>query len=416
MTGADIPLLILLALALLLAVFLALAEASLLRISEFRARSLAEEGDRAGIRLGGLLERLPEVLNLILFLALLAQIGSATITGVLAQRWFGNLGVTISSVALTIALFIYGEAIPKTYAVRHAERTALFVSGPIALLDRVLRPLVSLLVWIADIQAPGKGVTTSPTVTEDELRLLAYRAAHEGEITEHDLQLIERAFRFGDRRADDIMVPRPDIVAVEISTSIEEALEVALASGHRRIPVYEDTLEHITGVVKMRELTEARSQGVSSLSQIVSDPLVVPESKRITSLLNEMQDQNNHLAVVVDEYGVTAGLVTVEDVAEELLGTISDEAEPSELEQVAPGEWRAPGALPVEDLEQVGMEVPDGDWNTVAGMMMGLEGRLLSPGDRVDIDDFRFSVDSVRRRRVVQVSIRKLESQPSEKS
>lgn len=408
MTGADVPLLILLVFSLVLATFLALAEASLLRISEFRARSLAEEGHKAAIRLSALLERLPEVLNLILLLALLSQIGAATITGLLAQRWFGNLGVTLASVVLTIVLFIYGEAIPKTYAVRHAERTALMVSGVITFLEKALRPLVSLLVWIADIQAPGKGVTTSPTITEDELRLLAYRAAHEGEITEHDLQLIERAFRFGDRRADDIMVPRPDIVAVEKSTSIDEALDVALASGHRRIPIYEDTLEHIIGVVKMRELTEARNQEIQSLSEIAVEPLVVPESKRITSLLSEMQEQNNHLAVVVDEYGATAGLVTVEDVAEELLGTISEEPEPSELEETRPNHWRAPGALPVEDLETIGIEVADGDWNTVAGMMMGLEGRLLSPGDQVRLEDFLLTVDSVRRRRVVQVSIERL--------
>lgn len=408
MTGGDVPLLALLVFALLMAVFLALSEASLLRISEYRARALADGGNKAAIRLAGLVDRLPEVLNLILLLALLSQIGAATIAGVLAQRWFGNLGVTLASVILTVVLFIYGEAIPKTYAVRHVERTALRVSGPISALERTLRPLVSLLVWVADIQAPGKGVTTSPTVTEDELRLLADRAAHEGEITEEDLQLIERVFRFGDRRADDIMVPRPDIVAAEASSTIDDTLEMALSSGHRRIPIYEETLEQITGVVRLRDLTEARDRGESTLREIATQPLIVPESKVITSLLTEMQEQNNHVAVVVDEYGVTAGLVTVEDVAEELLGTISDEDEPAELEKVGDGRWRAPGSLPVEDLEEIGVEVPEGDWNTVAGMMMGLAGRLLSPGDSVENDGLRFVVDSVRRRRVTRVSIERV--------
>ena len=408
MTGADIPLLILLAVTLLVAVFLALAEASLLRISEYRVEALAEDGGRAARRLAGLVDRLPEVLNLILLLALLAQIGSATITGILAQRWFGNLGVTLASVVLTVVLFIYGEAIPKTYAVRHVEATALRVSAPIAFLYRLLRPLVSLLIWIADIQMPGKGITTTPTITEEELRLLAYRAAHEGEITEADLELIERAFRFGDRRADDIMVPRPDIVAVESSDSIRHALDTALAAGHRRLPIYEDTLEHITGVVRLRELTEASNQGITDLRSIATAPLVVPESKSITSLLKEMQEQNNHLAVVVDEYGVTAGLVTVEDVAEELLGTISDEEEPAELEKLGERKWRAPGSLPVEDLEDIGLDVPDGDWNTVAGLMMGIAGQLLSPGDDVEVDGYLLPADAVRRRRVVQVSIERL--------
>ena len=408
MTPADIPLLVLLAISLLVAVFLALAEASLLRISEYRVKALAEDGGKAPNRLAGLVARLPEVLNLILLLALLAQIGSATITGILAQRWFGNLGVTLASVVLTVVLFIYGEAIPKTYAVRHVETTALRVSAPIAFLDRLLRPLVSLLIWIADIQMPGKGITTTPTVTEEELRLLAYRAAHEGEITEADLELIERAFRFGDRRADDIMVPRPDIVAVEASEDIKHALDRALASGHRRIPIYEDTLEHITGVVRLRELTEASNRGATDLRSIATVPLVVPESKSITSLLKEMQEQNNHLAVVVDEYGVTAGLVTVEDVAEELLGTISDEEEPAVLQELGDKRWRAPGALPVEDLEEIGLDVPEGDWNTVAGLMIGVAGQLLSPGDDVEVDGYLLTADSVRRRRVVQVSIERL--------
>ncbi len=416
MSGADVPLLILLGVALLVAVFLALAEASLLRISEYRVRALAADGGKSVSRLVSLIDRLPGVLNLILFLALLAQIGAATVTGVLAQRWFGNLGVTLASVILTIVLFVYGEAIPKTYAVRHVESTALRVAGPIAFLERVLRPLVSLLIWIADVQMPGKGITTAPTVTEEELRLLAYRAAHEGEITEADLTLIERAFRFGDRRADDIMVPRPDIVAVEVSDEVDHVLEVALASGHRRIPIFEESLEHITGVARLRDLTEARDRGETDLRSIATPPLIVPESKSITSLLAEMQEQNNHLAIVVDEYGVTAGLVTVEDVAEELLGTISDVEEPEQLERVADGKWRAPGSLPVEDLEEIGIDLPSGDWNTVAGLMIGVAGQLLSPGDAVEVDGYRLTADSVRRRRVTRVSIERVDLEPTSSS
>jgi putative hemolysin len=408
MTGGDLPLLLLLMASLLVAVFLALAEASLLRVKEFRVRSLAEEGSRRGLRLAGLLERLPKVLNLILLLALLTQIGAATITGVLAQRWFGNLGVTLASALLTIVLFIYGEAIPKTYAVRHPERTAMFVSGPIAFLDRALRPLVSLLVWIADLQAPGKGITTSPTVTEDELRVLAYRAAHEGEITEEDRDLIDRAFRFGDRRADDIMVPRPDMVAIPSTATIDSALETALAHGHRRLPVYTGSLETITGVVALRDLIAVRDRGAETVESLTTPALITPESKRIASLLADMQSQQNHLAIVVDEYGVTVGLVTVEDVAEELLGTMSlDDAAP-EFEQMGPDTWSVAGSMPVEDLASLGMEVPEGDWNTVAGLMMGTTGRLMKVGEEVVIGDFRLTAERVGRRRIVRVSVERL--------
>ena len=404
-TSSDIPLVITLVALLLFAVFLAAAEASLLRVPSVRVRSLAESGERG--RLLDLVERLPQVLNLILFLALLAQIGSATVTGILAQRWFGNLGVTIASVVLTLVLFIYGEAIPKTYAVRHAERTARFVAGPITVLERALRPLVGLLVWVADIQLPGKGITTSATVTEDELKLLAVEAANEGEITEIDRDLIDRVFRFGDREVDDVMVPRPDIVAIDRTTSIDEAVTIALRSGHRRLPVFDTDLDHIEAVVQLRDLIEARDRGVTDVDSVAYPPLVVPESKRISGLLADMQEQNNHMAVVVDEYGVTVGIVTIEDVAEELLGSISEAPDRPNIQQLGPGRWRLVGSLPVEDLAtELGMEIPEGEWNTAAGMMLGVAGQLLTRGSTVEVDGYRMTVQDLKRRRIITIDVR----------
>jgi CBS domain containing-hemolysin-like protein len=406
MGSADIPLLVLLGVALVAAVFFAAAEASLLRVSEFRARSLAEdEDDPRAHRLRVLLGRLPEVLNLILLLALMAQIGAAALTGVLAQGWFGSVGVTAATILLTIVLFVYGEAIPKTFAIRHAERTALWVAGPITVIERLFRPLVALLVWIADIQLPGKGIETAPTVTESELRLLAGRAAHEGEITGHDQTLIERAFVFGDRSADDIMIPRPDIVALDATVGLDDAIDTALRAGHRRLPVYAETLESIIGVVKLRDMIQARDQGGATLGELASPPLLVPESKSLSALLEEMQATRTHLAIVIDEYGVTTGLVTVEDVAEELLGTISEEPGAPEFEQLGEGRWRVAGSLPVEDLANIGMTIPEGDWNTAAGLMVGLAGRLLEVGDAVDSGGYRLRVEAAARRRVTRISI-----------
>ncbi len=407
MPAADIPLLALLILLLMAAVFLAAAEASLLRVNEARARSEAATGGRRVKRLLHLVERLSEVLNLILLLALLAQIGSATLVGILAQRWFGNVAVTVASIVLTIFLYIYGEAIPKTYAVRHPMSTALFVSGPITFLERLFRPVVRLLVWIADIQMPGKGVTTSSAVTEDELRYLAVEAADEGEITEGDRELIDRVFRFGDRRVDDIMVPRPDVVAVQMATSIDEALDVALEAGHRRLPVYTDNVGNITGVVRLRDLIAARDEGVSDLAAVAFEPLVVPESKHVSQLLAAMQDRGTTVAIVVDEYGVTVGLVTVEDVAEELLGSISEEESLPAIQAVGEGRWLVAGSVPVEDLgDELGVDLPRGEWNTVAGMMLGLAGEILAPGSRVEASGHSFEVSSVRGRRITLVDVR----------
>jgi CBS domain containing-hemolysin-like protein len=370
------------------AMFLAAAETSLLRVRSVRVASLAAEGDKRARTLGALLDRLRTVLSAILLAALLSQIGAATVVGVLAGRWFGGLGVTIASVVLTVLLFVYAEAIPKTYAVRHADRTALTLSGPIRVVEIVLRPIVAALIWFADLQMPGRGIETSPTVTEDELRRLATHAADEGTITKSDRHLIERAFRFGDRQVDDIMVPRPDIVAAPAKSSVADALDLALEAGHRRLPVYQDSVENITGLITLREMIrvpEAR-RGAVEVGVVASECLVVPEWKKIIDLLQEMQSSRTHLAVVVDEFGGTAGLVTVEDIAEELLGTISDEASVPPSVALPAGGWRVDGGLPVEDLAE-------------------LIGALLELDDEVETAEHHLRVAAMRGRRITRIEV-----------
>jgi CBS domain containing-hemolysin-like protein len=406
----DLPLILTLVGAFVLSVFIAAAETAILRMPFVRVASLASEGVRGAKRLKGLVDRLPEVLNAVLLAALLVQIVAATVTAILADRWFAPLGVTIATATLTVILFIYSEAIPKTFAVRHADRVALRLALPMAILELVLRPFVKMLVWIADLQMPGKGVIMSPTVTEDELRMLATRAAVEGEITREDLTLIERAFRAGDREVDDIMVPRPDIVAVADDTPTGQALEIALEAGHRRLPLYEGSIENITGVVRIRDLirvpADRRHLQVGAFAE---EPLVVPESKRILDLLREMQTTHNHVAVVVDEYGGTAGLVTVEDIVEELIGSIQEGRVDEEVVSIGESRWMVDGSVPVEDLEDIlGEEVDDTDWNTVAGLTLGLLGRLPAVGDEVEHAGHVLRVVAVRGRRILRVEIRRV--------
>ncbi len=411
MGGDDVWLIALLVLAFSTAVFVAAAETALLRVSPIRAASLAAGGDRRAARLVALLGLLPAVLNAVLLTALLSQIAAATITGILAQRWFGSIGVTVASIVLTLFLFIYAEAIPKTFAVRHSDRVALALASSLSLLERLLRPIVRALVWIADLQAPGKGITMSPTVTEDELRRLATRAEREGEITGEDLALIDRAFRLGDRRVDDIMVPRADIVAVPADVTIDFALAIALEAGHRRLPVYEEIPENIVSMVRLRDMIrvpEPRREllAVASLAVV---PLVVPDSKRVLDLLREMQESRTHLAVIVDEYGGTAGMVTVEDIAEELLGSMSEAPEPTAVSEISDGRWSVDAALPVEDLaDLIGSPLPEGDWNTVAGMVFALAGRVPDVGDEIRVPVCSLKVIATRRRRITRIEVTRL--------
>ena len=304
---------------------LAAAEASLLRVRRSAVAVRAERGDRRSARLLDLLDDLPRVMNAVLLAVLLIQVTAATIAGVLAERRFGGTGVTLATVVITLTLFVYGEAIPKTLAVREPVEVARFVARPVNLLSRVLRPVVTVLVRFADLQTPGAGITTVSAVDEDELRHLADEAAAAGEIADSDVELIDRAFVLGDLRVAQILVPRVDVVAVSGDTSVFDALELAMEAGHRRIPVHDGDIDQITGVVRMRDLVGAVAADPDGpVSTLMRDVIAVPEAKSVVEVLREMQASGNHLAVIIDEYGGTTGIVTIEDVVEELVGTIAD--------------------------------------------------------------------------------------------
>jgi putative hemolysin len=408
----DGPLIGLLVLFFILAVVLAAAEMALARVSDLRVRMMAEEGHRRARRLVALLATLPRVINAILLAVLVVQIGAATLTGLLAERWFSNLGIVIASAVLTIVLFVYTEAIPKTYAFRHPTAVALALTYPVALLEFLLRPIVKGLVWFADLHAPGKGVSMAPTITERELLSLAADAEQEGEITAIDRHLIERAFRLGDRTAEEVMVPRTDLVAIPAEETVDDAVALALRAGHRRLIVYEDDLDHILGVVYLRDLVRAAGDLPSPLVKTLTQPvLVISEWKRVVELLRDMQAKGTHLAVVVDEFGGTAGIVTIEDIAEELLGAVADEGHvsPSMITRLSPGHWSVDGALLVDELGAlIGVDLPEGEWVTVAGLVMGLAGEVPKAGDQVEAGGFQFRVDLIEQRRIRRVDVRRL--------
>jgi CBS domain containing-hemolysin-like protein len=404
----DSVLIISLVVLFLLAVFLAAAEASLLRVPRVRVAVLAEEGDRGARRLLRMIDDLPRVMNTVLLTVLLVQIGAATLSGVFAERHFGGIGITITSIVLTVVLFVYAEAIPKTYAVRRPLAVARFVSRPVQGLTWLFRPIVSLLVWFADLQAPGRGIASRVGVSEEELRRLAAEAATAGEIEASDVELLERAFELGDIRVDEILVPRPDIVAVSGDRPIGEALDVALAAGHRRVPVFDGDIDRITGVVRLRDLAAAVTGGSTETAADLAAPvLVVPESKRVIELLREMQAAGLHFAVAIDEHGGTAGIVTIEDVVAELVGEVADEGEKrSEEIRVVDGKLIVEASTDVDDLaERLGAELPEGEFHTVGGLIIDAAGRIPAVGEVIETGGFRFRIVSGSRRRVRRVEV-----------
>ena len=405
---ADIPLLLALVVLFLAAVFLAAAEASLLRVSRVQVEVLAEQGDHGAAHVLRLVHDLPRVMNTVLLAVLLVQIGAATLAGVFAERHFGGIGITITSIVLTIILFVYAEAIPKTYAVRRPMVVARFVARPVEGLTWLLRPIVSLLIWFADLQAPGKGIAGRIAVSEDELRRLAAEAADVGEIEPSDAELVEAAFELGDATVAEILVPRLDIVAVASECSMNDALDIALASGHRRLPVYRTDVDNIIGVVRLRDLAAAVAKNeAGTAGDIATTPLVVPVSKRVMALLREMQAAGRHFAVAVDEHGGTAGIVTIEDVVAELVGEVADEGE-LRMAEIRPAGDRlvVEATADINDLaEQLGADLPTGDFHTVAGLVIDVAGRIPAVGDEIEISGHIFRVTEGTDRRVQTLEV-----------
>jgi len=417
MDTTDLALVVVL-LGLLLAAFvLGASEAALLRVQRVRVEVAATQGDRRSTQLMHLLDDLPQVLNTVLLVVLLVQIGAATVMGMLSGRHFGNLGVTIASVALTVVLFVYAEAIPKTYAVRHPYQVARATQPILSALTWVLRPVVSVLVWFADLQAPGSGIAATTTVTEDELRRLASHAVVEGSIEPTDHELMERAFEMGDRKVDEILTPRTDMVAVGAEATIAEALEVAIHSGHRRLPVYEGDLDHVRGVVRLQDLAAAITDSPdAAVSTVTTKQLVVPETKRVIELLSEMQAAGIYLALAIDEHGGTAGIVTIEDVVAELVGRVSDEGEILNpmIRPMGRDRWHVDAATDVDDLEsETGVALPDGDWHTVGGLVIGVAGRIPGVGEVFEFDGLTLTIRDAAPQRVRSVEAVLVDQPPS---
>lgn len=405
----DIAALAVLAALVVSAAVLGASEAALLRASRVRVEVRAADGERGARRLLPLLDDLPRVINTILLVVLLIQVGAATLAGWLAARYFGNLGITLTSIALTAVLFVYAESIPKTFAVHHPVRVGEATAPLVRALATVFRPIVSALVWFSDLQAPGRGVATPTGVSEQELVHLAKDAAAAGRIDPTDLDLIERAFALGDLQVDKILVPRTDVVGIPAEATVAEALNVANRAGHRRLPLYEGDLDSVIGIVLLRDLAAAAVEDPDQPTRIVARPeLFVPESRRVVDLLRDMQSSGTHFAVVVDEHGGTEGIVTIEDVVAELVGDIAEpEPHPEPvIYRVGPRRWRADAAVSVDDLERAtGVDVPEGDWNTVGGLVTGVAGRIPEAGEVIEVDGLSFRVLEALPQRMVSVEI-----------
>jgi CBS domain containing-hemolysin-like protein len=392
---------------------LAVSEASLTRITRVRAVSLREEGRRNAALLEKIENDLPSYLNSIYFSVMLVQNGSAILVAILAEHTFAEEGsgwwVALVSAAFTLAYFVFVEAMSKTFGVMHSDRAALMVSPVVYALGRALAVPTRALIGLANLLIPGKGLKQGPFV-EDEIRSMAAIGRAEGVLEHEEARLIHSVFDFGDRLVRNVMVPRTDMVAAPVDGGVNQVLNLMLRYGYSRIPVYRAGIDEIVGVVYAKDLLRHLHAGKSNvrLESIVREPIFVPESNRAATLLKQMQARQMHIALVTDEYGSTAGLVTIEDLLEELVGEIADEydtAEP-EYESTEDGGYLVSGRFSINALgDLMGVELPTGDWDTVAGLVYDLVGAVPTQGTVVAAGTLLLTVEKMQGRRIAKVRV-----------
>ena len=392
------------------AAILAAAETAITRMTRSRATALAQKDPKRGPRVLRIVENLERDLNSIYLSVNIVQTIQSALVGVLAVELFGPLGLVIGILLNVLVLFVIAEAAPKTWALQHTERAALLTAPLIELMGKLLRVPARGLIGAANILLPGKGLKKGPFVTEEEILALAGEAAEHSVIEESERVLIESIINFGDTVAREIMVPRTDMVTIGADATVSELVDMAIDKGLSRFPVYGENADDIEGVVYVKDAmrVEREGGGESKVMDLVRPGLFVPETKPVADLLAEMQSSHNHLAVVVDEYGGTAGLATLEDLLEELVGEIHDEFDEDMdlVEHLDNGDVLVNASVNVDDInDELNLSLPEGNWDSVGGLVFGLLGRVAVQGDSVEVEGTKIVVERVDARRVIRVRV-----------
>jgi len=414
-----LQLLALLGLILLNAFFVA-AEYGLVTSRRTRIMELEHEGNkgaRAVLRITGDPPRFIAAMQLGVTMTSLAigALGEQVLAHHFDTVMASFLAVILALLVVTYLHVVLGELVPKGIALGHPERMALWVSAPVRFFFLAFRPLIwllqestALILRLLGLEPPG---AEHDAHSEAELRMLLSTSAEQGEIEHEEQEMLYKVFDFADKEVADVMVPRPEVVAISIGLPADEALKAVLESPYTRYPVYRETLDDVVGILHIRDLIEAmHDRGIVAvnLEMLVRPAYMVPETKDLGALLTEFRRTNQHMAVVIDEYGSMEGIVTLEDLLEEIVGEIEDEFDlPDEtVERVSDDTIRIDGTFPIDDFnEQFHCGLPHEDYHTLAGFVFGELGRAAAPGDEVQHDGLRFKVESMEGQRIDRLTV-----------
>ncbi len=395
----------------ILSSFFSASETALMSISKIRVRHMVEENIKGSNRVKELTDNPSSLLASILVGNNVVNIASSSLATVLAINLIGSRGVAISTIIMTIVVLIFGEITPKTLASQNSEQISLRVANPIFIVSKMLKPVVIITTTISKFFIKllgGKSDSNKPFITEDELKTMVDVSEEEGILKSEEKDMIHNVFQFGDLYAKDVMVQRVDIIALDIEESLDKIISVIKEEGFSRIPIYSNTIDNIVGILNVKDIIFMEDTKGFSLKNYMREITYTYEFRKVTELFKDMNKNRQHMVVVLDEYGGTVGIVTIEDLIEEIVGDISDEYDDEEPEiyVVKEDEYIVEGSVRIEDInELIGTKIESEEFDSIGGFIIGVLGRFPNISEEIIYSNYRFIIEDIDRNRIKKIRI-----------
>jgi len=413
MDSTSILYLVLLFICLAFSAFFSSAETAFVSLPKARVRHMVDSRVSGAGRVARITEQPERLLATVLLCNNFVNVAAAALgTAIAVSIWKGDIGILIATIVVTLLLLVFAEVTPKTLAIRHPERMALLYVYPLEVITKIVYPLAAGLSWLGSILAGGKAKVPPTLVSEEEIRGMISVGREEGTVEASEAELLHKVFVFGDRTVREVMTPRPEVIWIEEGTKLADFLSIYAEFPHTRFPVYRDSIDTVIGVLSIKDVLMAQAIGSldkrGAIDDLVRPVLFVPETKRIAQLFAEMQSQGYPVVVVVDEYGVTSGIVTMEQLVGEIVGEMGDELMKvdKDFEVIDDRTVQIDGGMRVEEAnEELGLELPTGDYDTVAGFLLSLIGHIPREGEQVRYGGLKLAITQMRELRIEKVLV-----------
>lgn len=417
MTGMEIIYLVMFFVCLLLSAFFSSSETAFVALQRIRVEHMVNTEVAGAKRVAKMIEHPEKLLSTILLGNNLVNTAAAALATVLAVAYFGqDRGVLIATIAVTIILLVFAETTPKTIAAHHSERLSLMFAGPIRAVSWLFTPFVILLSWIASGLSKLTGAPPVPKslVSDEEIRTMISVGHREGTVEESEAKMLHKVFDFGDRPASEVMVPRPEVISIEEGSTVADFLAMYAEHPLSRFPVFRENMDNVIGILSVKDILMALAKNTISNESIIDELIrpayFAPETKHINELFTEMQEKNYRMAVLVDEYGGTAGITSLSRLVEEIVGEVGDElaAVEKDYEIINEYTFQVDGGMRIEEVnEEMQLDLPEGDYETVAGFVLNLLGHIPKQGEQLRYKGLKLVVTKMRGVKIEEILLTK---------